>query len=319
MKRRGSSQRACLYLPEAVIKEIIIMLHTTFNCIPCLIAQAIETVELSIKDKKKQHAVINSVLHFLEISDLNLSPPELLKQIYKIISEITGNNDPYHDIRLLYNKRLYEKYDDLKRLVYVSSDPVQQAVKLAAAGNILEFKDQGKDVNINEIVDRAQNLKFGINDYHYFIEDLARYKKILYLTDNSGEIVFDRLLIEIITRFYPERNHKVTFVVRGTPLLNDATREDAELIELDKIVSVMDSGDNAPAMIFDPIARKKSSIYHDAELVIAKGPINFELLYDEKKLIYFIFKVQCNFIAGLLNTSQGTVVLKRNSNFNHSF
>jgi uncharacterized protein with ATP-grasp and redox domains len=294
------------------------MLQSTFSCIPCLISQAIETVQYSIKDKKKQHEVINRVLHFLGKADLHQSPPELLKHIYKIISKITGNNDPYHDMRLLCNKRLYEKYDDLKRLVYVSSDPVQQAVKLAAAGNILEFKDQGKDVNINEIVASAQNLKFGINDYHDFIEDLERYKKIVYLTDNSGEIVFDRLLIEIITRFYPERNHKFTVVVRGTPLLNDATKEDAELIELDKIVTVMDSGDNAPAMIFEPITGKKNSIYHDAELVIAKGSINYELLHGEKKLIYFIFKVQCNFIAGLLNTSQGTVILKRNRNFIHS-
>jgi uncharacterized protein with ATP-grasp and redox domains len=287
------------------------MLQADFNCIPCLISQAIEMVQHSIKNKKKQREVINQILHFLEMVNLEITPAELLKQIHQVITEMSRNNDPYRDMRLASYKALAEKYDELKRLVYLSSDPVLLGVKLATMGNIFEYKDQPKQINLSEIIAQAQHIKLPPGDYQQLMKDLARFQKIIYLTNNAGEIVFDKLLIELLGRFYPEREYQFTVAVRGIPFMNEATREDADLIGLNKMVKVIDSGDNPPVMVFKLDLPEMSGNNEQARLVIAKGTTNFELLYQEKELIYFIFRVRCHYIAKLINSSVGSVILKR--------
>ncbi len=282
-----------------------------FDCIPCMIRQTIDTARLSVNDELQRRQIINKVLHFLQEADFQTSPPELGKNMYKIIRETTGNSDPFKSIKKRFNDFAMNMYDSLKHRVYLHADPVHLAVKLAISGNIIDFGAGDQSLQIQNLMKRMENQEFAINDFISFQEDLLRSRNILYLTDNAGEIVFDKLLIEVLRRFYPERNHKITVVVRGAPVINDATLEDARSIGLDKLVPVIDNGDDAPATLLHRVSEKMMKLYEQADLVISKGMGNFETLDEEKKRIYFLLKVKCSVVARSLKVPEGSLILKK--------
>ncbi|MBN2424988.1 MAG: DUF89 family protein [Calditrichaceae bacterium] len=291
-------------------------MKTELSCIPCLLRQTVETVNLAVTDDKIRTETVNAVLQFLEKADYNLSPPALAKEVYRILREVTGNPDPYREIKKHYNESALKIYDRLKQIVYQSDDPVLTSAKLAVAGNIIDFGIESSSIDINQIFERISGRKFEIDDFDKFIYDIKRFKSILYLADNAGEIVFDRLFIEILKRFYPERNLNITVVVRGAPIINDATIEDAHYIGLDKIAEVIDNGDNAPATILSNVSKRALAHYKKADIVISKGMGNYETLDEETRLIYYLLKVKCNLTANRIGAPIGSLVFKRNQDYN---
>jgi len=287
-------------------------MKATFDCIPCLIRQAIETTRVSATDEQLRKQVINETLKHLQNVDVqHLSPPELGRQILDIIYRMTGNKDPYREIKFKLNTFFLEQYSNFKRLVYLNEDPVLLSAKLAVSGNILDFDSKNEMERIQIIIDKTHKQQFTINHYSDFLNDLTHAKNVLYLTDNAGEIVFDKLFIEVLKRFYPEREHNFTVVVRGAPVINDATLEDARLINLHKVAAVIDNGDRAPATILNYVSEKMKRYYDKADLVISKGQGNFETLHEENKLIYFMLKVKCPVISSVLQVPEGSLIFKR--------
>ncbi len=238
-----------------------------------------------------------------------MSPPELGKNIYKIISEATGITDLYGDEKFRFNRFVLDNYHLLKKIVYLSDDPVYLAAKLSIAGNQFRFRDGNADTQLREMLAEIHKISFAIDDYANFIDDILKTKNILYLADNAGEIVFDKLFIEVLKKFYPERGHQFTVVVRGAPIINDATMKDAEMIDMDEVASVIDNGDNAPATLLHRVSDHMRTIYDSAELVISKGQGNFESLNEEDKKIYFLFRIKCAVISKELNAPEGGLVL----------
>jgi uncharacterized protein with ATP-grasp and redox domains len=165
---------------------------------------------------------------------------------------------------------------------------------------------------MEEMLSDIHKIAFSLDNYPQFIDDFLKAKNILYLADNAGEIVFDKLFIEVLKRFYPERGHHFTVVVRGAPIINDATMADAEMIDLDEVASVIDNGDNAPATVLHHVSAQTRKIYESADLIISKGQGNFETLNEEKKNIYFMFRVRCPVISRELNVPEGGLVLMHN-------
>ena len=187
-------------------------------------------------------------------------------------------------------------------------DPVLLAAKLAAAANTLDYGTSLPKQQLLDDITHIGNLEFKINDYSRLIEELAKAKTILYIIDNAGEIVLDKLLIELIKRFYPERNKHFVAVVRGVPVINDATIEDAYMVGLDRIAEVIDNGDTAPGTVLSSVSRQMLEIYHRADLIIAKYQGNFETLHLEKEKIYFLFKVKCPAVAQMLQIPEGSLI-----------
>ena len=286
-------------------------MKASFDCIPCLIRQTIEAARLSSKNEDLQRDIINQVMHYLQEADFQVSPPELGKQIFKILQDLTGNVDPYKNVKLDFNRRALSIYEELKRLVYMNDDPVFLAAKLALSGNFFHLYTVEMTKNIRQYIDAIQQKHFAVNDYFLFLDDFGSARNILYLADNAGEIVFDKLFIEVLKRFYPERGHQFTVVVRGAPIINDATMEDAKLIDLEEVAQVIDNGDNAPATVLRHVSEKMQHYYKNADLIISKGQGNFETLHDEEKLIYFMFRVRCPVIAAEIRSPEGSLILKR--------
>ncbi len=286
-------------------------MKAAFDCIPCIIKQSIDAARAGVDDENLQRQVINRVLAFMQEADYEVTPPELGREIQRILSTEFNLGDPYHGHKERLNRFALERYTDLKKTVYLSDDPVYLAAKLAISGNLLNIDESRPNDQIWRLIENAHRLEFRINDFPKFIEDFISSKHILYLADNAGEIVFDRLFIEVLQRFYPERNHRFTVVVRGAPIINDATLEDARLVDMEKIAHVIDNGDNAPATLLSQVSKEMRKYYEQADLVISKGQGNFESLNEEMKLIYFMFRVKCPVISKVLKVPEGSLIMKR--------
>jgi len=290
-------------------------LRTQHHCLPCFLRQTIDTVSLALDDEKLQREAIGRIMAFMQTIDYSTPPPLIGKEIYSLISTISGNPDPYKEIKRKYNLAALAVYDDLRRLVYRSSDPLEMAAKLSVAGNIIDFGTAGKPAEIGQLLENIAQLEFRVNHFRDFITSLLTKKNILYLADNAGEIVFDRLFIEMLLRFYPEKNLKIRVVVRGAPIINDATMEDAEMVGLTRIVPVMSNGDSAPATDLKQVNAETLRAFDEADMIISKGQGNYETLDMDDRLIYFLLQVKCPAIAGQFSAPEGSLIFQRNPKF----
>ncbi len=251
---------------------------------------------------------MREVLHWTEEMDLNQSPPAMAQRIHRRLREITGIDDPYLAAKTRQNCIAIELLPELRAEIQSSRSPLMTAARIAIAGNMI---DMGVNGNVTE-ADVHQALQQALSEPFYgeqalFHQALAKARSILYLADNAGEIAFDRLLIEQIP---PER---VTLVVRGTPVINDATLVDARAVGLDEIVEVVDNGSDAPGTLLDDCSQEFRHRFADADLIIAKGQGNFESLNNQPGNLFFLFKVKCPMVANHIMQPVGTQVMAHSS------
>jgi uncharacterized protein with ATP-grasp and redox domains len=192
----------------------------------------------------------------------------------------------------------------LRAKVEAAKDPLLMAARLAIAGNVIDMGVDGSltEADVREALEQALKEPFFAEEDR-FREAISKAKSILYLADNAGEIVLDRLLVEQLLL------NQITLVVRGSPVLNDATLIDAQMVGLDKIVEVIDNGSDAPGTILGDCNQEFRQRFAKADLIIAKGQGNFETLSNEPGNIFFLFKVKCAVIADLVNQPIGTQML----------
>ena len=267
-------------------------------------------------DEATQKRVLNEVSKLIPGFPLDASPPKMGREIFRIVKGITGKDDPFRKIKQKSNKLVLDIYPKLKEEIRSSDDKLLTAVELAIAGNVIDYGVKNSldvDKEIEKIlagdfvgVEKSSKKSF---DYLKFRDALNNAESILYLGDNTGEIVFDKLLIEELSNILPDT--KITYVVRDKPVINDALMEDAVSCGLDKIVDVISSGCDAPGTILDLCSKEFLKLYESAELIISKGQGNFETLADEKRPIFFLFKVKCPVIANHTGFNMGDIVLKK--------
>ncbi len=257
-------------------------------------------------DKTVHEQLLRRVLRALGAMDLRQSPPAMAQRIHRLIRELTGENNPYRDMKDRFNRLALDVYPRLKDRVEASADSLEMAVRLAIAGNVIDMgvNNQLGDEEVYEAIDHALDAPFDA-DLAAFAEAASSARNILYLADNAGEIVFDKLLIEQIPL------EKVTVAVKGSPIINDATMADAEATGLTELVEVIDNGSDAPGTILEDCSEAFRQRFDEADLIIAKGQGNYETLSDADKDIFFILKAKCPVIARDLGCEVGSLVLRR--------
>ena len=279
-------------------------MKTSLDCIPCLLRQALDAARLVSTDFAIHEQIIRDVLRWGGEMDLAQSPPAMSQRIHRRLREITGAHDPYRDAKDRLNHVALELIPELRAEIESASDPLLMAARLAIAGNRI---DMGVYANVTEEdVRQAVNQAFTepfFGEMDEFRRAVEKAQSILYLADNAGEIAFDRLLVE---KILPER---VTFVVRGAPVINDATFADAQAVGLDLIVNVIDNGSDTPGTILADCRQEFHSHFNRADLIIAKGQGNFETLSHEPGNIFFLFKVKCPLVADHVHQPLGTQML----------
>ncbi|MEA1966636.1 MAG: ARMT1-like domain-containing protein [Thermodesulfobacteriota bacterium] len=274
------------------------------DCVPCIVRQSLEAARFATSDERVHQKILKLALKKLAEIDFCQSPPVMARYMQEIIKNITGNNDPYKGVKKKYNDFALNIYPDLQKKVEDSSSPLETALCLAIAGNIIDF---GVSSSIGEskvlaTIDHALSSEV-YGDMKYLQEVLKESKNILWIADNTGEIVFDRLALEIIGL------EKITFAVRGAPILNDATMEDAVYTGISDMVKVIDNGTDIPGTVLKECSKEFNKAFENSDLIISKGQGNYETLPHDDKRIFFLFKAKCTIVADLAGCTLGDMVV----------
>lgn len=279
-------------------------MRTELECFPCFLRQTVIALKQQTDDPQVQEDIIKAVAPLIQHADTSKPPAYTTTLIHRLIREKL-RDDPFRRIKQEYNGIALGLYPSLKETVSVSADPLQTAARLAIAGNVIDF-GVFTSVDIGGSVSRALETSIAVDDYRSFTEAVDEAAGILYLLDNAGEIVFDRLLIEELTA----RGKKVTAVVKGSPVLNDVTLEDAVQTGLTDICAVMDNGCDGIGTILEWTSPAFRDAYDQAEFVISKGQGNFETLFGNRKRTHFLFQAKCEVVARELDLPFGSMLLK---------
>ncbi len=268
-------------------------MRTYLECIPCFVRQALEASRMVTDDPAVHERVLRETLRLVTEMSFDRSPPSMGQQIHRLLREATGNPDPYQDAKRHSTALALALYPTLKERVRSSADPFAAAVRLAIAGNVIDFGcgSSPDDGDVHRAIKKAMDDLVDEDVVLHLRQAVAEAQDILYLADNAGELVFDRFLIEEMPA------DRVTLVVRGRPVINDATREDAEAVGLGSAVAIMDNGSDVPGTILESCSPAFRSRFDRCDLVIAKGQGNYETLDGEDRDIFFVFLVKCPVVA----------------------
>lgn len=277
------------------------------DCVPCFIRQSLDAARHATEDERVHEQVVRGVLALANRLDMGQSPPVIGQQIHRLIRELAGVDDPYHGVKRRFNDMALKLYSRMRHLIITSEDPLETAVRLAIAGNIIDFgvKSQLDETELDETINRCLSGTLSGGQLVTFRKAIQEAETILYLADNAGEIVFDRLLIERLPV------EKVTVAVKGFPIINDATMEDAIHAGLPQIVDVIDNGSDAPGTILKSCSQDFRNHFAQADLVIAKGQGNYETLSDVDKNIFFMLKAKCPVISRHIGCKVGEMILQK--------
>ena len=280
-------------------------MRTHIDCFPCFVRQTTIALAQFSDNHALGEEVIREVLDVVQRADTARPPAYTTTFIHRLIREKLGQ-DPFKKVKKAYNTLAMGLYAELKARIRRSEDPLWTASRLAISGNVIDFGIY-TSIDIESSILRSLEEHIAVDDYEMFREDLDRSEEILYLLDNAGEIVFDRLLIEELAAM----GKKVRAAVQGSAVLNDVTAEDARQTGLQDICEVIDNGSDAVGTILEWTSPEFRAHYDGAELVISKGQGNFETLTGNGKKAYFLFQSKCDVVSKELGLSPGSMLLKK--------
>jgi len=285
-------------------------MKTYLECIPCFLNQAIKAMNLTNQNNKTKEKVLKELMSKLANFDLNKKPPEFARLVYNILTDITGNEDPFKEIKKRDNQHALNLLPEIKNIIESSEDKLLTTIKIAIAGNIMDFA-LNSDYNLKKKIEEVLESDFAINDYEKFKENIKKASSIAYLADNAGEIVFDKLVIEKIKEI---NNCKIYFFVKGRPIVNDATEIDAKIVGIDNLDSteVRNINTGFPNTGIKKESKEFNDFIQKIDLVISKGQGNYESLSEVDANIYFLLIAKCPVIARDLGVEKGNIICKSN-------
>ncbi len=273
------------------------------ECFPCLLRMALDTCRFSGVDESHHPEIMRRMLQELLEVDPAASPAEISTRPLKLVRELTGCDDPYRLAKQASTREALALYPELKEMIGSSSDPFETAVRLAIAGNIIDFGPLDS-YDLEASIQRVMRQTFAVNDLEALRIAIDEIDEILYLADNTGETVFDRILIETIGK-------PVTYAVKDAPILNDATMEDALAAGLDDIAEVVSCGSRYPGTLLSHCSAEFMERFRKANLIISKGMGNYEALSAEDAPIFFLLQVKCDMVGADLGVPKGSIVVKQ--------
>ncbi|MBO8127145.1 MAG: DUF89 family protein [Firmicutes bacterium] len=279
------------------------------ECIPCTFRQVLNVAKVATDKPETQLAVLYAAAKQIPNTDISGAPAELLPLFLQDVYKVLGVRDPYAEKKRQINAQVQELLPQLEREVAESEDPLFTAFLLAVAGNVIDLgilPEYDLVSTINEVFE----LQFAVNDYPKLREAVEKAKKIVYLGDNAGEIVLDKLAVRELARKAP-----VTYVVKGGVILNDATLEDARQVKMTELATVIDNGSAYPGTVLRDISDEAKEELRSADLIISKGQANYETLDELPAPIFFILRAKCDYVAQNLGVELGDVVLKASDHY----
>ncbi|KLO21204.1 MULTISPECIES: damage-control phosphatase ARMT1 family protein [unclassified Marinitoga] len=289
-------------------------MYAKYECIVCIIDQMKSIINKDFKnytEREKFEIMKNISLDMLKYSDYGKKPIEMARIIYDKLSEYTGTTDYFKEEKKQSNETFLDVFDEMYLFLKDSDNPLKNAAKLSALGNVIDY---GVKNSFGELEWELENIlkikKFALDDFESFYESLENSKILLYIHDNAGEIVLDKLFIKLIKEEFPDLH--VVSVVRGAPIINDVTLEDAKEIGLDEVSSeIISSGSKIPGTLLSDVNQEFMIAYKQADIIISKGQGNFEGLSEENENIYFVLMAKCPVVSRDLGVNIGDLIFSR--------
>lgn len=281
---------------------------TDLACLPCFFGQVARTLKYAGVNGDRGRDILRRAERIIETASLDEVPARTSTIIHRILREETGL-DPYKKVKDAYNRITLEMLPALRLRAESADDRLECGVRAAIAGNVIDFGIY-ESIDLDRALEESFRLPLAGDVYPVFARAVKAGTSILYLCDNAGEIVFDRLLIEILR----DMGKKVTAVVKGSPVINDATLDDARATGLHECAAVIDNGNDGIGTLLEACSPRFLEHYRSADLIISKGQANYETLVQEQdERIFFLFKVKCPVVAAFMERSNGDIVLSRGS------
>ena len=266
-------------------------------CIPCLLAQQ-EKKFRNLPDEERKSRYMQRILELLHDRGCEDSAPLLYEELMELFYEEWGFGDDFSETKHKFNHLLLQKEADIEASIESEDDPLKACIRYVCAANYIDFAALGNvsTDTFDRLLEKARSEKVPDDEYSHFKADLDSARSLVYLTDNCGEIVLDKLFIKTIKKFFPRLS--VTAIVRGGNVINDATMDDARQVGLTDIVPCMGNGDAAPGTVLERISPEALACIRSADIIISKGQGNFESLYGEEGIDpYFLFMCKCELLA----------------------
>ncbi len=274
------------------------MEHTRLNgeCVKCLIKKYSKDYPEGA-DEKSCEAFTKGVLEIIDNATPDESAPELVEKFEILRKECFGFTKDFTHIKKHFNDLILAMEGRIEDKITDSKNPLETAVKYAMMGNYIDFgaMDKVDENELQKFIDEAMDIEIPQNEFDRFQGELKTARNIVYLTDNCGEVVFDKLLMKTILKVFPHIH--LDIIVRGENVINDATEEDAKQIGLYEIADVTGNGTAIAGTCLNKISKEAREIIDNADVIIAKGQGNFETLNHCGLNIYYIFMCKCTMFA----------------------
>lgn len=289
-----------------------------YECIVCVMEQLKNILAKNFKTlgEKEKFEIMRSVsLEMIKYSTYGKKPIEMARIIYEKLEEYSGTTDYFKEEKKQSNDIFLEVFDEMYLYLKNSDNPLKNAAKLTALGNLIDY---GVKNSFGELEWELENIlkvkDFTLDEFNTFKDSLTGAKILLYIHDNAGEVVLDKLFIKILKEMYPELH--IISAVRGAPIINDVTLEDAEYINLSEAADeVISSGGRIPGTLLSDVNQEFLIAYKQADIIISKGQGNFEGLSEENENIYFVLMAKCPAISRELGINVGDLVFSRKKAF----
>lgn len=280
-------------------------------CMACLVRKEDERIRAYPEGEDKKAEYMREVLRIVERESAHSTALRILFLINQVHRRIFGRLEDMGALKQYYNERLMRLTDELRARLDAAEDPLARALSLAQAGNYIDFGAVAhvEDEKLMELIDLTSAQRPDAETYDRFIRELEGARTLVYVTDNAGEIVLDKLLIERIKTRFP--NVDIRALVRGAPILNDATLEDARQIGLDKMVPVEGNGTGYAGTELNYMPQEKRALLEGADMIIAKGQGNFESLVGCGLNVYYMFLCKCDWFVKRFGVKQFTPMFLR--------
>lgn len=281
-------------------------------CVECLLNKHLKDVPIGFSSEKKLEYT-QGILKIIGNADISMSAPEIVSHITEFKQRF-GKTTDFSEIKKFYNNLLMNFENEIEANILNAEKPLVAAVKYAMAGNYIDFgvMERVDEQKLKETISNSEKIIIDMAEFSNFEKEILTAKNIVYLTDNCGEIVLDKLLIKQILSM--NANVKINVIVRGKPALNDCTIEDAIQIGLDKLVSVIGNGTAIAGTVLNKISPESKNLIDNADLVISKGQGNFETLHHSGKNIYYLFLCKCEMFAQRFGVNKFTGIFVNDNN-----
>ncbi|RXJ59933.1 hypothetical protein CRV04_02655 [Candidatus Marinarcus aquaticus] len=284
-------------------------MNITNDCVHCIVGQIDKAIDHLQLDEKEALEIQKEVEKRSKSFSFEHTPPYVARDVYEYLAQKTNCADPLESIKQASIENALTFVPFIEKKIRQEDDKLFTAIKASVAGNVIDFGAK-EQFSLEQEINKVFHTNFAINDYAKLAKQIETKNNILILADNAGENVFDKILIKIITRMYPEK--KITYATRGKPIINDITTKEAFQIGIDKFANVVSTGVDTPGLELQRATTTFRHMFEKADVIISKGMGNFECLESQKdKRVFFLFKVKCNVVANAISKNVGDIILKQ--------